>query len=140
MTEAIELMAFNIADFEASDTALLHFQNARDDGPLMFHGKPVQARMRGPGTPEYTKAQAKIDSATQARMFAAMRNKAKDDLEEQRGLVNAKIKACTVELINFPIPGGVDGILGNPKLGYMRDQMARFAEDWANFPPSLATN
>lgn len=140
MSDAQEIMAFNLAEFEAADTATLTFQNARDDGPLTYNGEPVQVEMRGPGSAEYVKAQAKIDSATQARMFASMRNKAKDDLAEQRALVNAKIKACTVRLVNFPIPGGVEGILGNPKLGYMRDQMARFAEDWANFPPSSAKN
>jgi hypothetical protein len=136
MNDAQVINAFNIEEFEVAEFGVLHVQNAKDDGPLLYQGQPVTIEMYGPGSQHYIRAQAKIDSATQARMFAAMRNKAKDSTDEQRANVNAKLVACTKSIINFPIPGGAQAICDNSKLGYIRDQMARFIEDWANFPPS----
>lgn len=128
----IEAPVFNIADFEAADTAWLEVQNKKDDGPLMFAGKPVRIEVRSPGTKEALNAQHKVDTAIQAKTFAAMRGKpVKETVEgniEQRAV---KLDAITGRIENFPI--SAKDLYSNPKLGYITAQLTKFHEDWANF-------
>lgn len=99
--------SFNLADFEASDTAWLEVQNKKDDGPLLVNGQPVQIVLHSPGSAEYIRAEAKANQAAQARTFAALRGKpVKETPEEARQKNAEKLAACTVELRNFPIDGG----------------------------------
>ena len=126
--------AFNLADFEASDTAVLDVQNKKDDGPLLVNGQPVQIVLHSPGSADYIRAEAKANQAVQARTFAALRGKAvKSTPEEDRQKNAEKLAACTVELRNFPVEGGALAVYNNPKLGYITAQVDRFLSDWGNF-------
>lgn len=124
--------AFNVADFEARDTAWLEVQNKKDDGPLLFNGQPVRIEVRSPGTKEAMSAQHKIDQATTAKTYAGIRGKAvKETVEgniEQRA---DKLVAVTAGIENFPV--AAKDLYSNPKLGYITEQVAKFHGDWANF-------
>jgi hypothetical protein len=126
--------AFNLADFEAADTAVLEVQNKKDDGPLLVNGQPVQIVLHSPGSAEYIRAEAKANQAAQARTFAALRGKpVKETPEEARQKNAEKLAACTVELRNFPVAGGAVALYDNPKLGYITAQVEKFLSDWGNF-------
>lgn len=125
---------FNLADFEAADTAVLDVQNKKDDGPLLVNGQPVQIVLHSPGSAEYIRAEAKANQAAQARTFAALRGKPVKETPEEARQKNAdKLAACTVELRNFPIEGGALALYNNPKLGYITAQVEKFLSDWGNF-------
>lgn len=126
--------SFNLADFEAADTAWLDVQNKKDDGPLLVNGQPVQIVLHSPGSAEYIRAEAKANQAAQARTFAALRGKPVKETPEEARQKNAdKLAACTVELRNFPIEGGALALYNNPKLGYITAQVEKFLSDWGNF-------
>lgn len=131
MTEAINT-EFNIADFEARDTAWLEVENKKGDGPLLFNGKPVRIEMRSPGTKEAMSAQHKVDTANQSKTYAAIRGKpVKDTVDgniEQRA---EKLAAVTGEIENFPV--AAKDLYANPKLGWITIQAEKFHGDWANF-------
>lgn len=123
---------FNIADFEAKDTAWLDVQNIRDDGPLLVNGKPVRIELSSPGTREYLGAQHKAATAEQSKTFAALRNKPiKETVESRIEDASAKPIACTRTIENFPI--AALELYRNPKLGWITAQVNTFLNDWSNF-------
>ena len=125
-------VAFNITDFEASDTAWLEVQTKKEDGPLLFNGQPVRILLRSPGTKEAMAAQHKVELANTNRMYAAMRNKQVNETME--GKIEAaanKLIAVTAQIENFPI--SPKDLYSNPKLGYITEQVTKFHGDWANF-------
>ena len=131
---------FNLAAFEAPETATLDILDAKGEPLLGEGGKPVSITLYGPGSEQYARAQAKIDAANTSRTFAALRGgKApKDTTDDQRRLQAQKLADCTASIQNFPIDPLA--IYTNPRLGYITTQAARFIEDWANFLPPSATN
>lgn len=139
--QAAPAAAFNIAQFEASDSATVEIKSQRGDGPLTFNGQPVSIEVYGPGSEQYVRAQAEVDRANSERLMQAMRGKApKDAAAEMRAAQLGKLVACTKAINNFPIPGGAKALYDNPRLGYIRNQVMEFMEDWANFPSGSATN
>lgn len=123
---------FNLADFEATDTAWLEVQNKKDDGPLLFNGRAVRIELRSPGTKEAMSAQHKIDTATTTKTYAAMRGKAsKDTLESNIAQRAEKLVAVTTQIENFPV--SPKDLYSNPKLGFIIEQAVKFHGDWANF-------
>jgi len=130
--------AFDLTAFEAADTGILEVQNQKDDGPLLFNGQPVTIELYGPGSEQYAKAQSKVESASQARLFAAARGKAKDAAAEARKDQIDKLVACTKAINNFPLPGGAASLYQNRKLGYITHQVSRYLEDWGNFLSPVA--
>lgn len=137
MTEEA-VSVFELSAFEAVDVGVLDLQTPAGD-PLMHNGQPVRIHLYGPGSAEHVRAQAKADSAAQARTFAAIRGKAsKSAAEEQREDSIAKLVACTKNIENFPVPGGAEALYRNQRLGYITNQVGRFLDDWANFPPPSA--
>lgn len=125
-------VAFNVADFEAIDTAWLEVQNKKDDGPLLFNGRPVRIEVRSPGTKEAMNAQHKQETANNAKTFAALRGKtAKETVEGNVAQRAEKLSAVTGQIENFPL--SPKDLYENPKLGYITEQVARFHGDWANF-------
>jgi TnpA family transposase len=122
----------DLSQFEAADTAMLELMNQKEE-PLLYNGQPVVFEMYGPGSTQYAKAQAEIDSASQTRAFAAIRGKVtKDAAEESRKLTAKKLAACTKSVGVFPADALT--VYSNPKLGYITNQVSRFIEDWGNFP------
>ena len=133
MTDAIANTAFNISDYEATDTAWLDVQNKKDDGPLLgAGGLPVRIEVRSPGTKEAMSAQHKLDQATTTKTYAAMRGKVTketvDDNIKQRA---DKLIAVTGDIENFPV--SAKDLYSNPKLGYIVEQVQKFHGDWSNF-------
>jgi hypothetical protein len=125
-------VAFNLADFEATDSAWLEVQNKKEDGPLLFNGQPVRIEVLSPGTKQALNAQHKAETATTAKTFAAMRGKPVKETAEGKVEQNAdKLAAVTGRIENFPV--SAKEIYANPKLGYITKQVAEFHNDWANF-------
>jgi hypothetical protein len=123
---------FNLADFEARDTAILEIQNIKGDGPLLVNGQPVCVEVRSPGTREALNAQHKIETAATAKTFAAMRGKAvKETVESKQAERADKLAAVTVRIQNFPV--APQELYSNPKLGWFTQQVAEFHGDWQNF-------
>ncbi|MFC0131778.1 hypothetical protein CR105_26460 [Massilia eurypsychrophila] len=132
MNDQMTAAAFNLADFEATDTAWLEVQSKKDDGPLLFNGLPVRIEVRSPGTKEAMNAQHIIDTATTTRTYAAMRGKvSKETVEGNIAQRASKLIAVTTQIENFPV--SPKDLYANPKLGYIIDQVAKFHGDWANF-------
>lgn len=123
---------FNVADFEARDTAWLEVQNKKDDGPLLFNGVPVRIEVRSPGTREALSAQHKVETAQTTKTYAAMRGKpVKETVDDKIGQSADKLAAVTGQIENFPV--SARELYSNPKLGYITEQVAKFHGDWANF-------
>lgn len=132
MSDQITTAAFNIADFEATDTAWLEVQNKKDDGPLLFNGLPVRIEIRSPGTKEAMSAQHKLDTSNTAKTFAAMRGKpAKETVEGNLAQRADKLEAVTGQIENFPV--APHALYSNPQLGWITAQVVTFHGDWANF-------
>ncbi len=129
---AAAIAAFNLADFEARDTAILEVQNIKGDGPLLVGGQPVRIEVRSPGTREALNAQHKNEAAATARTFAGMRGKSVKETAETKLTERAeKMAAITATIENFPVPALE--LYSNPKLGWITEQVATFHGDWANF-------
>lgn len=132
MNDQASTSAFNLSDFEATDTAWLEVENKKGDGPLLFNGAPVRIEVRSPGTKEAMSAQHKIDTASTAKTFAAMRGKpVKDTVDGNLSQRADKLEAVTGQIENFPV--SARELYANPKLGYITEQVVKFHGDWANF-------
>jgi hypothetical protein len=129
--------AVDLSALEASDTATLEV-NALTGEPMVFNGTPVTVVLYGPGSEQAIKAQAKADAGEQAKAFAAIRGKpSKDTPDAARRARAERLAACTESITGLPI-APLDVYL-NPKLGYITNQVERFAGDWANFLPRPAS-
>jgi hypothetical protein len=137
---------FDIAKLASADTATLHL-NDQKEVPLYAKladgnddlDKPLTITLYGPGSRVWKNAEHKASQATNAKAFAAMRGKADTTTaEESQAQIAARWAACTVSLNNFQHAGGAKGLYAQTNLGYILDQVAKFANDWANFP-SVAT-
>jgi hypothetical protein len=123
---------FNVADFEAVDTAWLEVENKKGDGPLLFNGQPVRIEVRSPGTREAMLAQHAIETANTAKTYAAMRGKMpKDTVEDKIAQGAKKLVAITASIENFPI--SANDLYENPRLGYIAEQVSKFHGDWGSF-------
>ena len=130
-TENTAVTVFNLAAFEAADTAILEVTDRKGE-PLLHNGQPVTIELYSPGSTEYLRATHKIATAQQTATFAAIRGKPlKDTVEGNIHKQAEKLAACTASVRNFPV--AAFDIYANPKLGYITHQVARFIEDWANF-------
>jgi len=130
--------AFELAQFEAADTALMDVLLPNGQ-PMLYKGQPVQIELYGPGSEQDFKAQVEIDRATSERMMQTLRGKtAKDEVADRRAAQIKKLVAVTKAVHNFP--GTAEQIYGNTKLGYITNQVLKFQGDWGNFlPPSAQT-
>ncbi|NML61836.1 hypothetical protein HHL21_12270 [Massilia sp. RP-1-19] len=132
MTDQINAAVFNVADFEAIDTAWLEVENKKGDAPLLFNGQPVRIEVRSPGTKEAMDAQHRIDTAATIKTYAAMRGKhAKETVEGNIAQRAEKLSAVTTQIENFPI--SAKDLYSNPKLGYITEQVVKFHIGWENF-------
>lgn len=132
MSDQIPAAVFNIADFEARDTAWLEVENKKGDGPLLFNGQPVSIEVRSPGTKEAMQAQHEIDVSATTKTYAAMRGKpVKETVEGNIAQRAKKLTAVTGQIKNFPI--SPKDLYENPKLGFIAEQVVRFHGDWGNF-------
>lgn len=129
---------FDLSAYEAAEIGILSVETPAGE-PMLYAGQPVRFHLYGPGSAQAVSITAKLDAAAQARTFAALRGKAnKGAADEQKADQVTKLVACTREVENFPVPGGARAIYENPRLGYITNQVQRFLDDWANFPPQSA--
>lgn len=129
---------FDLSAYEAAEVGILSVETPAGE-PMMYTGQPVRLHLYGPGSAQAVSITAKLDAAAQARTFAALRGKAnKGAADEHKADQVTKLVACTREVENFPVPGGARAIYENPRLGYITNQVQRFLDDWANFPPQSA--
>lgn len=125
--------SFDLSQFEVAEVGTLDVLNPKEE-PLLHNGQPVRIHLYGPGSPQYVRAQAKADAASQQRTFASLRGKvSKTAVDDQREDLIVKLVACTAQIENFPIPGGAEALYRNAKLGYILNQVVKFLDDWANF-------
>lgn len=123
---------FDIAAFEARDTAWLEVENQKGDGPLMVNGAPVRIEIRSPGTKEAMSAQHRLETAASTRTYAAMRGKAiKETVESKLSERAEKLAAVTVGIENFPV--SPKELYLNPKMGWLTEQVSSFHGGWENF-------
>lgn len=127
---------FNVSKYEAAETAILEVKDITGAAPLIGEGgQPVTIEVYGPGSEQAVKADAEIAQNNKTRIFAAVRGKEpKNAAALERDDHTRKLTACTKALNNFPIPGGAKALYENPRLGFIRQQVAEFQVDWANFP------
>lgn len=138
MTETADTADFDLSAFEVTETATLDVIGLNEE-PLLHKGQPVRITVHGPGSAAFVRAEGKAAAASQARAMAALRGKvSKTDRDEQRQQLAEKLAAVTVQIDNFPIPGGALALYANPKLGYITHQVEKFLGDWANFKPASA--
>ncbi len=130
----------SLTRFKMVETGVLHLRDAGDE--LMYavdaNGKPDLAKpMRwhgyGPGSKQYAKAL----NAKQNHNLDLLKRKGKTkETAEEAALSNAEfLAACTVKLENIdesPIE-----VYTDQQLAFIRDQIAVFLNETANFTPGL---
>ncbi len=138
---------FDITKLASVDTAVLHLHDQKEE-PLYAKkedgtddlDRPLTITLQGPGSRIWKNAEHKASQATNAKQFAALRGKNdKTSVDDSHAQIVDRWSACTVQLNNFTHPAGVKGLYGDFKLGFILDQVAKFANDWANFPAAATT-
>lgn len=121
---------FDLSVLEAEDTGTVELLDIKGD-PLMVNGKRAAVVVYGPGSEQYQRASAKLQTATEQRLIQAARGKAKDDVEENRKRSIERLSAVTKEIVGMPLTP--QAFYANTKLGYLHKQVTDYIDDWANF-------
>ena len=132
---------FDLSQYELEETGVLVVQNAKGDDDLIGADgiNPVKIVLYGSASSQMIKAQHKAGQQAQLRMQALFRGKVdKKAAEAADDELAAKLVAVTKEIINFPISPSV--LYSNPKLGYIKNQVAKYLDDDANFAKPSTTN
>lgn len=126
--------AFDVADYEIADTAILTVKNMRGDDLLIGADKvnPVTIELYSPGSPQGVKALHKSGRQAQLRTFRTIRGEFDpNDAAQAENEHVEKLVAFTRTVNNFPMP--VDAIYRNSKLGYITKQVDEFINKYASF-------
>lgn len=129
----------------AADTGVLKLLDSADEPMLTDDGKRVTVTVYSPGSKQYQAAKA----AQQNRMVAKLQKKgsANETAESKTKNDAAFLAAITASDEHLDIEGLTDGLDGEKKylaiyghtpIGFIGDQVARFAADWANFSQGSA--
>jgi len=125
----------DIRKHAVKDTATIHIKTA--DNELMFDdGKPVTITVFGPGSKQYSKAQAE----RQVRLLARLQDKKKakataDDLEAEQAQFLADCTHST-QCIEMDGKVGADlhlAIYSERSIGFIADQVNAYLGEWGNF-------
>lgn len=126
--------AFDLSKYETVDVGSFTFQDPKGGDLLGENDKPVVAKLYGMGSKEYVNAKYKLDTASQTRSIAMIRNgkaaKADDVAKDQAVF----LAAVTQSIENFPV-APID-IYSNPKLSWMTAQVDKWLTETENFMPS----
>lgn len=126
---------FNLAQFENVDAGTFTVLDQSGD-ELLYNGAPVKITMHGAGSKPQVAAERKMLKATKAALYAGMGGRAAKNAEEEEFAREAEyLAACTINIENFPIPGGALALYSNPKLGYIKKQAKTYLGEDANFKP-----
>lgn len=137
----------NLKRFEMEETGVLHLRDAGDQ--LMYAPvgegepeKPVRVHLYGPGSKQY--ARASNDKANRQVDLLKAKGKTRESVEEAT-LSNARFLAgCTKSFENVDSDTGATGddlsmeIYTNPRLSFIRDQVAAFIAETSNFSPGFS--
>jgi hypothetical protein len=130
----------NLKQFEMEDAGVLHLRDAGDQAMYASveggEPLPVKVHLYGPGSQQHAKA----THARATRLVDLLKKgKQKESIEEST-LANARfLTACTKRWENVESDTGATGddlsmeIYTNPRLSFIRDQVAGFISETANF-------
>lgn len=127
----------DIRKHAVSETGSLHLRDAA--GRLMYDEKtkqPVTVTVYGPGSKQYAKAQAEKSS----RLIDRMKEKGKDEVTAEEAAEDKAqfLAGCTHSMQNVEYEG-LQGdalhraVYGDHTIGFVADQVAQYASNWANF-------
>lgn len=134
-------MTFDLSQYELQDTSVLTVQNAKNDGDLIGADgiNPVKITIYGSGSEQNVTASHKAANAATVRMQAVFRGTVvKNESQISYAEQALKLAACTALIENFPVEPLA--LYKNPKLGYIRKQVAKWMDDDANFANGSATS
>lgn len=134
---------FEITTLAAKDTFTLELMSANDEPLLDADKNPISVTVFGPGSKEYTSAQAARTQRMMDRM--AKRGKVKLNAQEQTRENAEFLAACTKSFNGWGYNGknDPDAVLdaySDPKIGFIADQVSKAMNDWANFTSSSSTS
>ena len=123
----------------AVETAFLHLRDAHDE--LMYEGDPkddkkVGVWLYGPGTRQYTSAQARQENRT----FETLKKKGKiDQTADEKIAASADFLASITQRFDNLDYDGLTGnslamaVYSDPALGFIGAQVRQFSGEWSNF-------
>ncbi len=127
---------FDLSTIAAAETGVLHLRDGADNLLYAADGSPVTITIYGPGSKPYAAAK----SVQQTRMIAKLNRKGG---VEETPEVSKKHEAEFLVTITAEMSGveykGLQGkelfraIYSSPELGFVSEQVNKFAGDWANF-------
>lgn len=106
---------------------------------LVLDGKAVVIHMHGKGSKAQVSADYKRQHGNTSAQMAAIQGRLPGTAEADAFKRQAEyLAACTIDVENWPYPGGALAIYKDPQLGYITKQAADFVGDDQNFmvPPS----
>jgi hypothetical protein len=141
-----ELNMFDITQTAVGTTAEVLLTNA-DESPMIGEGgKQCSITVYGPGSAEFERAAAK----RQNLLVDRLKRKGKADMspDEQRAEQAEFLSAITASFNHFTYPpaGEAEGkdlfraLYKDRSVGFITDQVQRFAGDWGNFTKPSATS
>lgn len=121
--------------FAVEETGTLELRDHREE-LIVEDGKQATVTIYGPGSKTYAKAQA----AQSNRLMDKLKRKGKteESAEEKAREQSEFLASITKEFQNFTY-GDLQGeamfkaIYADRDIGFIADQVAKFASDWANF-------
>lgn len=136
-------MTFDISKKKSLETATMDLKDGDDAQMFDDKGVKLSITLYGPGSKEYQRAQAK----RQNKIVEKLRRKGKVDstADESAAETADYLASCTVSFNGFTyekLEGAemFKACYADPQLGYIRDQVAEFIGDWANFTPGSGKN
>lgn len=137
---------FDITKTAVVETADVLLTNADESPMIGAEGKQCSITVHGPGSAAFERAAAK----RQNLLVDRLKRKGKADMspDEQRAEQAEFLSSITVSFNNFTYPpaGEVEGkdlfraLYKDRSVGFITDQVQRFAGDWGNFTKDSATN
>jgi len=127
----------DVSNLKAADTATIHVKNA--DGEALYDDKqPVRITLHGPGSHAASVVQARQTLRATKRYNDNEGKLPQLTVEERRAEAAEDLAALTVrfEHLTYGDKTGHDlfvAVYSDPALGFIRDQVAKAAADWALF-------
>jgi hypothetical protein len=139
-------MGLDITSKAVVETAVLELTDANDEPMIGEGGKVCTVTVYGPGSDVFARAEAK----RQNRLVDRLKRKGKSDMspDEQRAEAAEFLAAVTKSHSGFDYPPAAEAtgkdfyraLYKDRSVGFITDQVQRFAGDWGNFTARSATN
>jgi hypothetical protein len=127
----------DIKTFAVEETGVLELRDAADEPMIGEDGKPMTWTVYGPGSKQYTKAQA----AQQNRMIDKLKRKGKSDqsaedkVREQADFLAGCTKECSPNIKYDDLVGEAlhKAVLSDTSIGFIAEQIGKYLGEWSNF-------